>query len=165
VTVYRYISAERAHCHPVSLMYELLGVSESGYWAWVKRPPSDRELSDAWLTECIRAVRDASSGRYGSPRVHAVLRRQGIGVGEKRVARLMALAGLQGTHQRRRRKGGTTRVEGVEPFGDLVGRDFRPDAPYGARREALAVSARATDPGLTSQGRTEPASERAASSL
>jgi putative transposase len=53
VTVYRYISAERAHCHPVSLMCELLGVSESGYWAWVKRPPSDRELSDAWLTERI----------------------------------------------------------------------------------------------------------------
>jgi putative transposase len=129
VTVYRYISAERAHCHPVSLMCELLGVSESGYWAWVKRPPSDRELSDAWLTERIRAVHDASSGRYGSPRVHAVLRRQGIGVGEKRVARLMALAGLQGAHQRRRRKGCTMRVDGVEPFGDLVGRDFRPDAP------------------------------------
>ena len=40
----------------------------------------------------------------------------------------MALAGLQGAH-RRRRKGCTTGVEGVEPFGDLVGRDFRPDAP------------------------------------
>jgi hypothetical protein len=127
--VYWHVSAERAHCMPVSLMCEMLGVSESDYWAWAKRPPSDRELSDAWLTERIRAVHDASSGRYGSPRVHAVLRRQGIGVGEKRVARLMALAGLQGAHQRRRRKGCTTRVDGVEPFGDLVGRDFRPDAP------------------------------------
>ena len=61
--------------------------------------------------------------------MHALLRRQGIGVGEKRVARLMALAGLQGAHQRRCRKGCTVRVEGVEPFCDLVGRDFRPDAP------------------------------------
>jgi putative transposase len=110
-------------------MCELLEVSESGYWAWRKRPPSDRELSDAWLTERIRAVHEASGGRYGSPRVRAMLRRQGIGVGEKRVARLMALAGLQGAHQRRRRRGCTVRVEGVEPFGDLVGRDFRPDAP------------------------------------
>ena len=58
-----------------------------------------------------------------------MLRRQGIRVGEKRVARLMALAGLQGAHQRRRRKGCTVRVEGVEPFRDLVGRDFLPDAP------------------------------------
>jgi len=110
-------------------MCELLGVSESGYWAWARRPPSDRELTDAWLTERIRAIHASSSGRYGSPRVHAVLRRQGIRVGEKRVARLMALAGLQGAHQRRRRKGCTVRVEGVEPFRDLVGRDFRPAAP------------------------------------
>jgi putative transposase len=130
VTVYRHISAERAHCTlPVSLMCELLGVSESGYWAWAKRPPSDRALTDAWLTERIRQVHTASSGRYGSPRVHAVLRRQGVRVGEKRVARLMALAGLQGAHRRRRRKGCTVPVAGVEPFGDLVGRDFRPDAP------------------------------------
>ena len=48
----------------------------------------------------------ASKGRYGSPRVHAMLRRQGIRVGEKRVARLMRVAGLQGAH-RRRRKGCT----------------------------------------------------------
>lgn len=130
MTVYRHISAERAPCAlPVSLMCELLGVSESGYWAWMKRPPSDRALADAWLTERIRAIHASSSGRYGSPRVHAVLRREGIGVGEKRVARLMRAAGLQGAHRRRRRKGTTTHVEGVEPFGDLVGRDFRPDAP------------------------------------
>ena len=38
MTVYRHISAERAHCDlSVSLMCELLGVSESGYWASVKR--------------------------------------------------------------------------------------------------------------------------------
>ncbi len=82
MTVYRHISAERAHCaHPVSLMCELLEVSESGYWAWVKRPPSDRELGDAWLVEQIRRIHAASSGRYGSPRVHAMLGREGIRVG------------------------------------------------------------------------------------
>ena len=73
-------------------------------------------------------IHAASKGRYGSPRVHAMLRRRGVRVGEKRVARLMSLAGLQGAH-RRRRRGCTVAVEGVEPFGDLVGRDFRPDAP------------------------------------
>jgi putative transposase len=130
VTVYRHISAERAHCDlPVSLMCEMLGVSESGFWGWVKRPPSDRALTDAWLTERIRQVHDASGGRYGSPRVHAMLRREGIRVGEKRVARLMHAAGLQGAHRRRRRRGCTVPVEGVEPFRDLVGRDFRPEGP------------------------------------
>jgi putative transposase len=109
-------------------MCELLEVSESGYWAWRSRAPSDRELTDAWLTERIRMIHAASGGRYGSPRVHAMLRREGIRVGEKRVERLMRLAGLQGAH-RRRRKGCTIGVPGVEPFADLVGRDFRPGAP------------------------------------
>lgn len=129
MSIYRVISeAKKAKELPVSPQCELLGVSESGYWAWVKRAPSDRALYDAWLTERIKAVHAASKGRYGSPRVHAMLRRQGIGVGEKRVARLMRLAGLAGAH-RRRRKGCTVPVEGVEPFRDLVGREFRPDAP------------------------------------
>jgi putative transposase len=129
VTVYRHISAaKKAKELPVSRQCELLGVSESGYWAWCRRAPSDRALYDAWLIERVRVIHAASKGRYGSPRVHAMLRRQGIRVGEKRVARVMRLAGLEGAH-RRRRKGCTVPVEGVEPFGDLVGRDFRPDAP------------------------------------
>ena len=57
-----------------------------------------------------------------------MLRREGIRVGEKRVERLMRSAGLQGAHQRRR-KGCTIRVPGVEPFADLVTRDFRPAGP------------------------------------
>jgi putative transposase len=44
------------------------------------------------------------------------------------VERLMRMAGLQGAH-RRRRKGCTIRVPGVEPLADLVGRNFRPEAP------------------------------------
>ena len=129
MTVYRHISeAKKAKELPVSLQCELLGVSESGYWAWCKRPPSDRALHDAWLTERIRVIHAASGGRYGSPRVHAMLRREGVWVGEKRVARLMANAGLQGAY-RRRRRGCTVPVEGVEPFADKVKRDFRPDAP------------------------------------
>ena len=129
MTIYRHISeARKAKEQSVSLQCELLGVSESGYYAWLGRAPSDRKLTDAWLLERIRRVHAASKGRYGSPRVHAMLRREGIGVGKKRVERLMRAAGLQGAH-RRRRRGCTTGVEGVEPFRDLVGRDFRPDAP------------------------------------
>ena len=129
MSVYRHISAERAHCaFPVSLMCELLGVSESGYFAWSRRAPSDRELTDAWLTERIRRIHASSGGRYGGPRVHAMLAREGIGVGRKRVERLMRSAGIQGAFKRRR-KGCTVRVDGVEPFLDRVGRDFRPDAP------------------------------------
>jgi putative transposase len=129
VTIFRHISAKKAIGQSVSLMCELLGVSESGYWAWARRLPSDRELGDAWLTERIRGIHTDSGGIYGSPRVHAELRREGIRVGRKRVERLMREAGLQGAHRVRRRKGCTVRVAGVRPADDLVERNFRPEAP------------------------------------
>ena len=75
---------------------------------------ADRALTDAWLTERIRRIHAASGGRYGSPRVHAMLAREGIGVGRKRVERLMHAAGLHGAFKRRR-KGCTVRVDGLEP--------------------------------------------------
>ena len=83
MSVYWHISAERAHSLPVCLLCELLGVSVSGYWAWCRRPPSERELTDAWLTERIRAIHPANRGVYGAPRTHAELRLgQGVRVGE-----------------------------------------------------------------------------------
>jgi len=128
VSVYRLISAERART-PVSMACRLLGVSRSGYYDWERSAPSDRELSDAWLLERIRGIHEDSGGTYGSPRVHAELRRAGIRVGRKRVERLMRAAGLVGAHQRKRRKGTTVRVPGVRPAPDLVNRNFRPAAP------------------------------------
>jgi putative transposase len=128
VSVYRLISAERART-PVSMACRLLGVSRSGYYDWERSAPSDRELSDAWLLERIRGIHEDSGGTYGSPRVHAELRRAGIRVGRKRVERLMRAADLEGAHQRKRRKGCTVRVAGVRPAPDLVDRDFRPEAP------------------------------------
>ncbi|ASW57588.1 hypothetical protein CIK06_10520 [Plantactinospora sp. KBS50] len=43
----------------------------------------------------IAEIHDVSGGTYGSPRVHAMLRRQGRQVGRKRVERLMRDAGRQ----------------------------------------------------------------------
>jgi putative transposase len=126
--VYRHISAEKAIGYSVSMMCGLLEVSRSGYYGWAGRAPSDRELSDAWLTARIRVIHARSKGRYGSPRVHAQLAREDVGVGRKRVERLMRADGLEGAH-RRRRRGTTVRVAGVRPAPDLVDRKFRPAAP------------------------------------
>ena len=90
--------------------------------------PSNRALADAWLVEKIRQVHVASRGTYGSPRVHAELRFDGIRVGRKRVERLMREQQLSGLV--RRRRGRTTiRVPGVRVANDLVGRDFSTLAP------------------------------------
>jgi putative transposase len=108
-------------------MCRLLGVSSSGYDAWVKRRPSRRvETDDALIAE-IRAAHTASRGTYGAPRVHAELAARGIGAGRKRVARLMSQAGLAGVS---RRRFVTTTVKGDRRQApDLVERDFTAEAP------------------------------------
>jgi putative transposase len=123
------IEAEKALGTPVSLACELLGVSRSGFCDWATRAPSDRALSDAWLTEKIRQVHDANRKVYGAPRVHAELRMQyGIRVGRKRVERLMHQAGISGLIARKRGRT-TVGVPGVRVADDLVERRFRPEAP------------------------------------
>jgi putative transposase len=109
-------------------MCRLLGVSTSGYYAWLKRGPSKRALEDASLTELISEIHSLSWGIYGAPMIHEELADRGIRVGRKRVARLMKAAGLQGVS--RRKKAWTTRRHtDARPAPDLVDRDFTADRP------------------------------------
>jgi putative transposase len=107
-------------------MCETLGVSKSGFHAWERRAPSDRELSDAWLASRITEIHENARGVYGSRRVQAELRLgQDIVVSRKRVRRLMRQAGISGLVKVK--KGRTTiRVPGVRVADDLVERKFRP---------------------------------------
>ena len=108
-------------------MCRLLGVSSSGYYAWVQRPRSRRAGTDETLIGEIRAAHGASRGIYGAPRVHAELTAKGIQVGRKRVARLMSRAGLAGVC---RRKFVVTTVKGDNRQApDLVERNFAAEAP------------------------------------
>ncbi len=88
--------------YPVATMCRVLGVSTSGFYAWLDRTPSVRAQSDAQLLERIRDIHKRSRHTYGKPRVHAELAEQGVLVGGKRVARLMRAAGLQGASRRKR---------------------------------------------------------------
>src|SRR5262249_54666518 len=108
-------------------MCRLLGVSSSGYYAWAKRTPSRRAQADATLLSHIRAAHAASHGTYGVPRIHAELRANGVRVGRKRVARLMAAAALRGV-SRRRFVRTTVRGSGRQAP-DLVDRKFTADKP------------------------------------
>lgn len=112
----------------VAGMCRALGLSECGYYASLKRAPSARSLMDSWLLERIQASHAASRGTYRAPRVHADLAAQGIRVGEKRVARLMRNAGLEGISPRKRVTT-TIRSEGDPIAPDLVERKFQADGP------------------------------------
>jgi putative transposase len=127
VKCFRFIAAEKAH-HPISLLCRVLGVSRSGFHAWERRPPSQRDLGDAWLVELIREIHAESRQTYGARRVHRALRYRGVCVGRKRIERLMRREQLSGLVPKRYRRT-TIRVPGVRVADDLVDRNFVTTAP------------------------------------
>jgi putative transposase len=106
----------------------VLGVSRSGYYAWLTRPASARARADAVLTKQLHTIHACTRGTYGVPRVHAELRSGGLRVGRTRIARLMRAAGLAGVS---RRKPTVTTVRGRDAHGipDLVTRNFTAPGP------------------------------------
>jgi transposase InsO family protein len=121
--------AEHIGVYEVKIMCRVLGVSMSGYYAWRQRRPSARAAANAALTEHIRRVHAASRQTYGSRRVQAALRQQGIVCNHKRVARLMRLAGVRGC-DRRRRHPVTTQSRHTYPVAaNILQRDFSAPAP------------------------------------
>ena len=89
--------------YPVKSLCEVLKVSRSGYYQWRTVPNSVRARQEALMQERIAQIHRASRGTYGSPRVAAVLGKEGHTIGRHRVARLMRETGLQGRQRRRYR--------------------------------------------------------------
>ena len=85
----------------VAGMAEVLAVSVSGFYDWLKRPKSRRARENESLTEKIIRFHCGSRFTYGSPRIHQDLKAAGHKVGRKRVARLMKAAGIRGKSKRK----------------------------------------------------------------
>jgi putative transposase len=105
-------------------------VSRSGYYDWKDRPMSARDVQNELLLKQIEQIHgDSRRKTYGSPRMHAELTMEfGWIVNEKRVARLMREAGIQGLY-RRRRHGCTVQDPNAEAAADLVNRKFTATGP------------------------------------
>jgi len=107
-----------------------LQIPKPTYEHWVRRAaqPSAREARDAQLLEAIRKIHGESGGVYGSPRVHAQLRREGESVSRKRVERLMREAGIAGLAPARKVR--TTIPNPADTRSeDLVNRQFTAPGP------------------------------------
>src|SRR5919202_5004678 len=125
---YRFVAAERA-AFPVRTLCRVAGVAASGFYAWLRRGPGRRREDDRRLGARIAAIVAASRRTYGSPRVHAELRAQGVRVSRKRVERLMRAAGLA-VAARRRRVPRTTDSRHDYPLApNLLERRFAADRP------------------------------------
>jgi transposase InsO family protein len=105
-------------------MCQLLGVTRSGYYAWQTEKTGPRELENRVLVEQIRVEYKLSRQTYGSPRIWASLRRQGIACGRHRVARLMRREGIRPPKRHKRYPVTTQRQPGVIPAPNLLNQDF-----------------------------------------
>ena len=97
---FRFIREHSAR-HRVRTLCRVLGVSPSGFYAWLRRPESQRRREDRRLLHQIRVIHRQSRRSYGSPRIHAELRAQGVRCGRNRVARLMCEEGVRAKAPRR----------------------------------------------------------------
>jgi len=88
---------------PVSRQCKVLDVSESGYYAWRRRPPSERKKENDSLKVKIYSAWKDNRGVYGALRIQDALKDDGLEVGRHRVARLMRALGIQGKMPRKRR--------------------------------------------------------------
>jgi transposase InsO family protein len=119
---FQFIKAKRAR-YPVSLLCECLEVSESGFYAWLKRPESTRSKEDRRLETHVRAVFEGSDKTYGSHRIKGELKDDGITVGRHRVRKIMRRADLNVLRAKRFKK--TTIADpSRQAAPNLVGRRF-----------------------------------------
>ena len=113
---------------PVRVSCCLLGVSQSGYYAWKCRPASQRQRDDMILLAHITNAFSLSNETYGSPRMTVDLKAEGFAVGRRRVARLMRDNGLQAKRKRRfKRTTDSHHAWLIAP--NVLDRDFNAQAP------------------------------------
>ncbi|WP_235901883.1 IS3 family transposase [Alcanivorax sediminis] len=78
----------------VRRLCELLGVSRSGFYAWLSRPKSERSCYDDKLKQAMVELHQGFRRAYGARRIHQQLRKNGFSCSVRRVSRLMKEAGI-----------------------------------------------------------------------
>ena len=112
---------------PVAWMCGALGVSRSGFHAWLTRAPSQRARDDEVIGTRVRASHIGSDRTYGARRVWHDLLAEGISCGLHRIERLMRAQGLRARPRRR----GLPKDHGERSViaGNVLDRQFTADRP------------------------------------
>lgn len=125
---YQFIADQRGQ-YPIERMCGVLGVAVSGYYAWRKRSECARQVQDKGLLQQIEQIYQHSRCLYGSPRIHAALKRAGIACSRKRVARLMRQAGIGSRRQRQWRMRTTDSRHAYPVAPNRLNRQFQAERP------------------------------------
>ncbi|WP_444920005.1 IS3 family transposase [Microbulbifer sp. CnH-101-G] len=73
-----------------------MDVSLQGFYKWLNRIESARDIENKRILGCIETIYTQHNGNYGSPRICAELKAIGERINHKRVERLMREAGIVG---------------------------------------------------------------------
>lgn len=92
--IFGFIQAHRNEFR-VSKMCEVLGVSKSGFYQWLKHAPTPQQERKAQLNRQIKKIHKQSKARYGSPKITRMLWKEGTVVSERTVSRLMKEMGIR----------------------------------------------------------------------
>jgi len=113
--------------HGTKRVCRLLRVAASGFFRWRTKPPSDRAIRRAWLTDVIAEIHERSRRTYGWRRIRAELDdAYGHRVNKKLIQGVMRELGISGLPKRRR---GRPNPINRETAVDLVNREFGRDGP------------------------------------
>ena len=113
---------------PVAWQCEALGVSRSGFHAWLNRPRSARALTDEAILPKVRSSFVASARTYGARRVWRDVLTDGVSCGLHKIERLMRAEALRARPRRR----GLPKDEGerlVSPASNVLDRQFTAERP------------------------------------
>lgn len=91
------MEASKAAKRPVSIsgMLKFLGVSRSGYRAFLKHKPSQTEQRREAVKRDIQRIYDKSKHNYGAPKITAELRKEGLTISERTVGLYMRQMGIR----------------------------------------------------------------------
>ena len=103
-------------------MCETLDIPKSTYYQSLNKKESNRDCENREFTEKIIEVYEESKKRYGAPKIHETLEKQGHKISLKRVQRLMKKAGIQSITVKKFRP--TPSKEKVEERENIIKRDF-----------------------------------------
>jgi putative transposase len=119
--------AQEKKAYPVSLLCRVLGVSRSGYYAWIRRQKRSPDPEHEEKLEWVKDLAKSSKYSYGARRMAKALRALGYSVGWHQAGSLMREAGVWVRYPRPYR--GTTNSEHKQPvFPNRLQRDFQPEA-------------------------------------
>ena len=114
---------------PVPVLCDTLGVSRSGFYAWIRRPPSARTHRHAIVGAAVRTSFLASDRTYGARRVWPDVLEAGHACGLHQVERLMQAQALRARPRRRRVPVDQGSRPTIAPAANLLDRQFTASAP------------------------------------